>query len=473
MNHTTYINSLLYLLLVNFICIFASDLENHVCYPAINKTDLYYYTNISVPLDTEMVQEIMRKNTSTCVFEFDLRIRGAIVIELTNKDPYRYRICRTFSAIKFKIDKEGLPVKKFDCSDSGKWNVPWPWKKVVVEIDLLFNNTSPYPLTESTVNLKTFVGNFPRLMHQRYKRYGGLIKMPTKLYYGNKIPVYCLGDYYNEISYKRNFLNYYTSTDRERKVKFLLVRRSVCIRTYSAMNSLLDSECHWKVELSIGNEVLMVLKCEGTYDYWCLPEKWIKKSHQLLEIYFVSVDKRSLALDYTIKITTNESFSSYSQYRCPYETTTAIAPTRATKTLNEHEKYWNNRGPSVATYLVPIVAIVVMIFVFICFGSYVKSKRTSRQRRIEHHRLQMAYTPADSSPSVPNPAYRTHDPVMDPTSLDESTPSYYDPPPNYAGVMASAPPTNTAPSSTDIPPPPPPSYEDALAMTNNKNSTHF
>lgn len=70
-----------------------------------------------------------------------------------------------------------------------------------------------------------------------------------------------------------------------------------------------------------------VLKCMGTYDYWCLPKEWIKKSRELLEISFESVDNKTLYTSYSIKITTNESYASYGQYRCPYETTTATVPT--------------------------------------------------------------------------------------------------------------------------------------------------
>lgn len=108
--------------------------------------------------------------------------------------------------------------------------------------------------------------------------------MPT---FGDKIPVYCLGDYYNEISYNENFFknSYKRNAVRMRKVRFLLVYRSVCIRTHSVVSSLFESKCPWRVHLSIGSEVLMVSKMTYRCDL-------IKKSESVCHVYLnLSVSK--------------------------------------------------------------------------------------------------------------------------------------------------------------------------------------
>ncbi|KAJ8321086.1 hypothetical protein KUTeg_002673 [Tegillarca granosa] len=89
------------------------------------------------------------------------------------------------------------------------------------------------------------------------------------------------------------------------------------------------------------------------------------------------------------------------------------------------------------------------------------------------------YVPVIDSEELPrNPAYRTRDPVsgseLTPNRTDDHN-SYSDPPPNYAGVIASSPSdygehlstTITLPSAT-IPTAPPPSYEEALIMSERK-----
>ncbi|KAJ8320556.1 hypothetical protein KUTeg_002143 [Tegillarca granosa] len=184
--------------------------------------------------------------------------------------------------------------------------------------------------------------------------------------------------------------------------------------------------------------MFQVLGCDYYTTYWCLPESWIKTSGEWLELYFSSYDSYN---SYTILITSNETKSAYRSFTCPITTTTATYTTT---------EWYSNKFES---------------------GTDYKSGK--------HIPNSAIYVPVIDSEELPrNPAYRTRDPVsgseLTPNRTDDHN-SYSDPPPNYAGVIASSPPdygehlstTITLPSAT-IPTAPPPSYEEALIMSERK-----
>lgn len=439
--------------------------KKNVCNPAITYTAKYPKKILSISQNETDFKEIVDKS---CIYEINMYSWLTGGLRVTH-NIYESAKCRTFSSIAIKTDKVGKPVKTLSCNDSGNWTIPWPNHKVVVEIHLAKNTTESH-LNESTRAVVMFQ-NVRMSSYIGYKRNKEYISMVTRQHQSGT-PQYCLGDFHYKITFSRWHYNYYI----KRRIMFRLVQKSVCIQTQTGSTSTFSRGCPWKINLKIGGELLMVLGCDYYTTYWCLPESWIKTSGEWLELYFSLYDSYN---SYTILITSNETKSAYSSFTCPITTTTATYTTTEwySNKFESGTDYKSGKHiPNSAIY-VPVIGVIALMFSCISGASYLKSKRRNLEGRL-NHRSQILYSPADSEELPRNPAYRTRDPVsgseLTPNRTDDHN-SYSDPPPNYAGVIASSPPdcgehlstTITLPSAT-IPTAPPPSYEEALIMSERK-----
>lgn len=419
---------------------------------------------------------------NSCIYDLDMYgwAAGGLQIAFETNDISKSEKCRAFSSIYFKVGKVGKPVKTLSCDESGNWTVPWPKKRVVVGINLAVNSTENHLILNASTKAILTLKMIYMSGSIGYKKYKQQVEMTVDRILPRvpQLQELCLGDFYYKITFKRSYLG----GNMKRKLKFLLVDKSVCIKTYAGGLYETIFSCPWKINIKIGGELLMVLDCNHITKYWCLPESWIKKSGEWLEIYFSSYARYS---KYTITLSSNETKSAYRNFSCPITTTTTTTTTVRYHSFDSGVDYNSRRHSSSSAIYIPIIGLLVFIFAFICGASYIRSHRhhSNYESRMSQ-RSHITYRDADDDEAPRNPAYRRHDPVRGPDLTlngTNRTDNYYsDPPPNYAGVMASAPPdyreqlttTITSPTAS-VPIAPPPSYEEALTMSGGKNSSNI
>ncbi|KAJ8321089.1 hypothetical protein KUTeg_002676 [Tegillarca granosa] len=240
--------SFLCLLLDLILYTYAADnyLEKNDCHPAILYSTKSYKKTLSISQNERDFKNIL---TNKCLYEIDMYTwkSGGLRINFTSNNDFKSSACSTFSSIDIKVDKIGKPVKTLSCNDAGIWTVPWPNKRVFVEIHLEKNSTQNH--LNETARAILMLELVHRSSYIGYKKYKEYIDMVT-FQYESGTPQYCLGDFYYKITFKKKYYGYrYT----KRKIMFRLVEKSVCIQTDTTSRFGIFTDCPWKINLKIGD----------------------------------------------------------------------------------------------------------------------------------------------------------------------------------------------------------------------------